>query len=121
MPEKLLCATADLSDTTAKIFEIEGVEIGVIRHNDTVVAYRNICPHQGGPVCEGLKMPRVCDELDEQKRSVRQSFDTTEMHFVCPWHGWEFKIETGEAIGDPKIRLSRYKVIERDAQIYVEV
>lgn len=121
MPQKLLCAASDLSDTTAKIFEIDGVEIGVIRHKDQVVAYRNICPHQGGPVCEGLKMPKVCVEFDEKRRPLRQNFDTNELHFVCPWHGWEFRIETGEAVGDPKIRLSRYKVVERDAQIYVEV
>ncbi|ATG48558.1 ferredoxin [Celeribacter ethanolicus] len=121
MPEKLLCASSDVSETTAKICELEGVEIGVIRHKGTVVAYRNVCPHQGGPVCEGLKMPKVCVEFDEERRPLKQSFDTDEMHFVCPWHGWEFKIETGEALGDPKIRLNRYKVIERDENIYVEV
>ena len=60
MPEKLLCASSDISETTAKICELEGVEIGVIRHKGTVVAYRNVCPHQGGPVCEGLKMPTKC-------------------------------------------------------------
>jgi len=121
MAERLLCASSELSETTAKIFEIDSVEIGVIRHNDKVVAYRNVCPHQGGPVCEELKMPKVCVEFDDQQRALRQVFDTTELHFVCPWHGWEFKIETGEAVGDPKIRLSRYKATEREGNVYVEV
>ena len=121
MPEKLLCASSDLSDSIAKICEIEGIEIGVIRHKGDVVAYKNVCPHQGGPVCEGLKMPRVCVEFDDQKRVLRQNFDENEMHFVCPWHGWEFKMETGEAVGDSKIRLKRYKVIERNGEVYVEI
>lgn len=121
MSERLLCASSELSETVAKIFEIEGVEIGVIRHKDDVFAYLNICPHQGGPVCEGLKMPKVCVELDELKRPIRQNFDTGEMHLVCPWHGWEFKIETGEAAGDPNIRLRRFKTVERDENVYVEI
>jgi nitrite reductase/ring-hydroxylating ferredoxin subunit len=121
MAEKLLCTASDISETTAKICEVEGVEIGVIRHKGAIVAYRNICPHQGGPVCEGLRMPRICVEFDDQRRPLRQNFDTAEMHFVCPWHGWEFRIETGEAVGDPKIRLGRYKVVERDENVYVEI
>jgi len=121
MSERLLCASSELSELTTKIFEVEGVEIGVIRHKDKVFAYQNVCPHQGGPVCEGLKMPKVCVELDEEMRTVRQNFDTSEMHFVCPWHGWEFKIETGEAAGDSKIRLRRFKVTEREENVYVEV
>ncbi|MET4104056.1 MAG: Rieske (2Fe-2S) protein [Roseovarius sp.] len=121
MPEKLLCASSDLSDTTVKICEVDGVEIGIIRHNGDVVAYKNVCPHQGGPVCEGLRMPRVCVEFDDQQRALQQNFDESEMHFVCPWHGWEFKMETGEAVGDPKIRLKRYKVTERDGEVYVEI
>ena len=120
MPEKLLCAASDLSETTAKICEVDGVEIGVIRHKGEVVAYKNVCPHQGGPVCEGLKMPQVCVELDEQ-RALRQIFNENEMHLVCPWHGWEFKMSTGESVGDPNIRLKRYKVIEKEGCIYVEV
>ena len=75
MPEKLLCASSDLSDTTVKICEVDGVEIGIIRHNGDVVAYKNVCPHQGGPVCEGLRMPRVCVEFDDQQRALQQNFD----------------------------------------------
>lgn len=121
MAETLLCALSELSDENAKVYEVKGIEIGVIRHEGQVVAYRNICPHQGGPVCEGLRMPKVCVEIDDQKRELRQYFDKSEMHFVCPWHGWEFKIETGEAVADSKIRLIQYKVIERDDSIYVEI
>jgi nitrite reductase/ring-hydroxylating ferredoxin subunit len=121
MPERLLCTVSDLSDKTAKICEVDGIEIGVIRHKGDIVAYKNVCPHQGGPVCEGLKMPQVCVELDDQQRTLRQTFNEDELHFVCPWHGWEFKIATGEAVGDPKYKMKRYNVVERGGEVYVEV
>jgi nitrite reductase/ring-hydroxylating ferredoxin subunit len=35
----------------------------VIRHREKYYAYRNLCPHQGGPACEGLRMPQVVDQI----------------------------------------------------------
>lgn len=60
-------------------------------------------------------------ELDDQQRTLRQTFNEDELHFVCPWHGWEFKIATGEAVGDPKYKMKRYNVVERGGEVYVEV
>jgi nitrite reductase/ring-hydroxylating ferredoxin subunit len=41
------------------------------------------------------------------------------MHIVCPWHGYEYKLETGECAADKKLKLRRYEVIERDGGVYV--
>jgi nitrite reductase/ring-hydroxylating ferredoxin subunit len=33
----------------------------------------------------------------------------------CAWHGWEFDIETGQALADPRVRARTYRVtIEHD-------
>ena len=121
MAETLLFDADELVDGDVRIVQIAGVEIGVYRHGGRYFAYRNICPHQGGPVCEGVRMPKVRIELDEERRFRRHGFDQGEMHIVCPWHGWEFRLETGEAAGDPKLRLRRYEVVERDGGVYVNL
>jgi nitrite reductase/ring-hydroxylating ferredoxin subunit len=46
---------------------------------------------------------------------------TDDLHIVCPWHGWEFNVETGRCAGDGKHALRRYRVIERNDEIYVVV
>lgn len=121
MPATQLLHTNDLAEGDVRIVQVNGVEIGVYRHDGRYFAYKNVCPHQGGPVCEGVRMPKVRIELDEERRFRRHDFDGGEMHIVCPWHGWEFRLETGEAAGDPRIRLKRYEVFERDGALYVEL
>lgn len=121
MRETLLFDKAELADGDVKIVQANGVEIGVFRQDDRYYAYKNICPHQGGPVCEGMRIPKVRIELDAERRFRRHHFDGGEMHIVCPWHGWEFKLETGQAAGDPSIRLKRYEVVERDGSLYVAI
>ena len=39
----------------------------------------------------------------------------------CPWHGWEFDLETGDMVADRKFRLRKYDVVEKDDGIYVVV
>lgn len=97
------------------------VEIGVFRHGEGYVAYRNLCPHQGGPACEGVVIPRVVAVLDPDKSFRRSAFDVSDMHFVCPWHGYEYRIATGECVGDERLRLKPYPVTEHDGHLYVTV
>ncbi len=68
-------------------------------------AYRNVCPHAGGPVCQG--------------RISRTSLPSKVYEYVygmegrilrCPWHGWEFDLATGGHIVDPETRLKEIRV-----------
>ena len=42
-------------------------------------------------------------------------------NIVCPWHGWEFDIESGRHCGDPKYRLRPVDVKVRDNRVYVSI
>lgn len=121
MAEVLAFEKDQLREGDVRIVTHGSVEIGVFRENGRYYAYRNVCPHQGGPVCEGMRIPKVETELHPNKAFKRNNFNLDEMHFVCPWHGWEYKLETGECVGDPTIRLQRFEVSERDGKIYVDV
>jgi nitrite reductase/ring-hydroxylating ferredoxin subunit len=47
--------------------------------------------------------------------------DESRPHLVCPWHGWEYDLGTGEFSGDRRLRLRGFEVqIDRD-QVYVAV
>ena len=83
-----------------------------------LTAYENYCPHDGGPVCQGKVIPRVEEELasDQTSRGLRFS---DRRNIVCPWHGWEFDIETGRHCGDPKYRLRPVNVRVEDNRVYV--
>jgi nitrite reductase/ring-hydroxylating ferredoxin subunit len=48
-------------------------------------------------------------------------FDETDMHIVCPWHGWEFHLKDGCHVIDNRHRLQKYDVIEKGGEIYVSV
>ncbi len=119
--EVFVAALADLADRERRVIEVHGVEIGVFRLGDTVVAYRNRCPHQGGPVCQGRLMPKVEEPLAADGSALGLRFSEDVVHLVCPWHGYEFVLSSGEHPGAPDLRLRRYRTELRDGQVYVHV
>lgn len=121
MAEVFVCASEEIGEGHARIVEYGELEFGVIRHNGQFYAYRNVCPHQGGPACEGLLMPRVVDCLRGDGSYAGQAFDEADMHIVCPWHGYEFHLKTGEHVANNNVRLQKFAVTEREGKIYVTV
>jgi nitrite reductase/ring-hydroxylating ferredoxin subunit len=121
MVDVLVCREDEIADGGVRLVKAGAVEIGVIRHKGAYYAYRNLCPHQGGPVCEGLKLPQVVDKIGERGVYLGQSFDESDMHIVCPWHGYEFHLADGCHVIDRRLRLKKYDVVQRDGAIYVSV
>jgi nitrite reductase/ring-hydroxylating ferredoxin subunit len=39
----------------------------------------------------------------------------------CPWHGWEFNLESGAPLCGGKERLTLYPVTVRDNAVFVEL
>jgi nitrite reductase (NADH) small subunit len=119
MAEILVCRKGELADGAVRIVSSGELEVGVFRHAGEYRAYRNLCPHQGGPACEGIRLPKVVAVIAADKTFHGQAYDESEMHFICPWHGYEYRLDTGECVGDPNLRLRRYDVIEREGMVYV--
>src|SRR5215472_10792935 len=101
MADLFVCKEGEIKDGEVRIVAARDVEVGVFRHAGKYYAYRNHCVHQGGPACEGVILPKVEDVYGPDKTLLGQTFNESEMHFVCPWHGYEYKIETGECVPDP--------------------
>ncbi|MBK0870488.1 MAG: Rieske (2Fe-2S) protein [Saccharopolyspora sp.] len=103
------------------VVDIAGTTIGLFRFQGVLHAYENVCPHQGGPVCQGRLVSRVTEKLDADKRSRGLDFDTEDLHIVCPWHGFEYSLATGSHPGRPQIKLRAFDVEEAEGTIYVHV
>jgi nitrite reductase/ring-hydroxylating ferredoxin subunit len=39
----------------------------------------------------------------------------------CAWHGWEFEIETGRSLADPKVQAKTFPVTVEDGEILVHI
>jgi nitrite reductase/ring-hydroxylating ferredoxin subunit len=119
MTEVPVGKAASFEDGSRRIVFHGDIEIGVFRWDGKFYAYENLCAHQGGPACEGVLMHQVEDVLASDRTFVRQKFSDTDVHFVCPWHGYEYDLTTGECVADRRLKLRSYPVVERSGEVFV--
>jgi nitrite reductase/ring-hydroxylating ferredoxin subunit len=113
----VVCRLDELQPGQRRIVSIGGRQIGVIRTETAIYAIRNVCPHQGAELCRGgvsgTMLPSPAHEyvVGLHDRVLR-----------CPWHGWEFDMETGKSVFDPdNVRVRTYPVTVEDGSIVIEV
>ena len=100
MREVHVASVADFVAKDRKIVKAEGLSIGVFFVDGQWHALHNSCLHRGGSVCKGPLENGI---------------------LTCPWHGYEYKLETGELLLDPNARLHRFPVEIRDGEVYLRV
>ena len=71
-----VCAVSDIPEKRARIVCAAGERIAVFKYDGRLSAISNVCQHQNGPLGEG-KIVGGC--------------------VVCPWHGYEYRPDTGAA------------------------
>lgn len=91
---------SELALGTAKKIEIEGKEIALFNVDGNFLAIDDTCPHRGGPLSEGFVETGV---------------------LTCPWHGWQFQLETGECITNPSVCQTKYPVKVEGEDILISV
>ena len=119
MTEIFVAKKSQFGEGDRRIVQTAKGDVGVFHHGGVFYAYSNTCVHSGGPACEGVLIPKVVDIIADDRTYQGQTFDDSEMHFVCPWHGWEYDMKTGQAIGDRRMRLRKYEVVERGDDVFV--
>jgi len=113
--------SSDVAEQGRLVVDIGGHTVGIFRVKGQLYAYENTCPHQGGPVCQGLIIPAVREVVDAHQVSTGYAFDEGEMRIVCPWHGYEFSIQTGSHPAKAGIRLKSFPVSEENGVVYVSI
>lgn len=105
----------DIAPGTSKSFRVAGREICVINSGGRFYALRNACPHRGAPLCAGtvggtLLASRPYEYVYGHEGSVIR----------CPWHGYEFDLESGNAVVRATgLRVKTYPVRTSDGSILV--
>jgi nitrite reductase (NADH) small subunit len=110
-----VCLATELTPGTLKLVEVNGTEIGIAKVGDQVVAYRNVCPHQGAPICRGrvggTTLPSAPGEYVYGK-------DGLVLH--CPWHGWQFDLVSGMALSHAQSLAPVKAQIDKDmVSVYI--
>ena len=103
MQEVEIGKLADIADGDYQVFAVDKLEVGIFRTGSKVLAYENVCPHAGGPVCQGKIFNQVEEVITPDKKSAGLRFGK-QRHIVCPWHGYEFDLATGCHPGDPSMQ-----------------
>jgi nitrite reductase (NADH) small subunit len=119
MPEINVGPASAFADPGRKLIESGGVEIGVFKLGGEFFAYENVCPHIGGPACQGKIIAKVEEVVAEDRTSKGLEFSKTKINVVCPWHGFEFDIRTGRHPGNARYRLKPIKVRVEGADVIV--
>lgn len=92
------CSVAELPHNSQKIVQNGVHKVALFNYNNKITAIANACLHKAGPLGLGL---------------VENKYDG--MYVTCPWHGWEYNIETGSAPPGYKDQQAVYEVkIEGD-------
>lgn len=97
--------------------EVDGLAVVVVRTPDgDVRVLRDRCSHEGARLSRGRLLHKVSGDkvgayvLSEDEFVVR-----------CPWHGYEFDLETGHCIADARrARVRVYDVTVEDGVVYIE-
>lgn len=73
----------------AREFPVENRMICVANENGKFSALDNVCAHRGGPLGQGV---------------VDAGF------MVCPWHGWQFNLQTGKSEQNATLGVEVYEL-----------
>jgi nitrite reductase (NADH) small subunit len=109
---------SDFSVGQFKLVEVGNRQIGItLLKNGDIRAVNNYCPHKGAPICVGLvsgtSLPCNPGEL---------IYGRDGEVLVCPWHGYEFDLVTGnEMFRERPLKLRMYPAAEHDGEIIVTI
>jgi nitrite reductase (NADH) small subunit len=73
------------------------------------------CLHQGASLAGG----RLLADVDGERPGEYRLVEGREV-IKCPWHGYEYDLENGCALFDPRRRLRTFDVSERDGRVVIE-
>ena len=110
---------SDFPDNSHRVVEVNGRQLGVFHIKGKLYALPNICPHMTGPVCEA-KIVTGSLRTDESTDWKPEWVYDGEV-VVCPWHGLEYHVPTGQCLAYEHIRIRRYKMTTEGDRVVVEI
>ena len=92
------CAVADIPENRAKVVRCAGERVAIFKYDGKLSAVSSVCQHQNGPLGEG----RILDGC-----------------ITCPWHGYQYKPETGASPAPFTEKVPTFEVAVRNGRVWV--
>jgi 3-phenylpropionate/trans-cinnamate dioxygenase ferredoxin subunit len=108
----------ELGEGEGMIVNVQNRSIGIFKVDGRFYGLMNRCPHMGGELCKG----HLVGELTS-KGPGDFTYNPATTLLMCPWHGWEYDVRTGQSYLNPKTARARpYKVqVEHGNELTVEL
>ena len=117
MTRHRICNIDQLPEGSRALRQItDRMSVGVFHIDGRVVAFRNHCPHNGAPVCEGTLSGTVLCNGEFERHLAHEG-----RILRCPWHAWEFLLPEGVTLTQPPYRLLSHPVVIEDGEVFVEL
>jgi 3-phenylpropionate/trans-cinnamate dioxygenase ferredoxin subunit len=116
MSKHVVATVAEIPPGQRKLVTVRGRSIAVFNLDGEFFGLFNRCPHQGGPMCEG-----ILTGLIESDEPGRYKYSRKGEIIRCPWHGWEFDVRTGQSYCEAeRIQVRSYPVEVAEGQHVVQ-
>lgn len=99
---------ADFPEGHHEVVVVGSRQLGVFNIKGKLYALPNICPHQTGPVCEAKMLTGSLMADADTDYKPQWVYDNEVV--VCPWHGLEYYVPTGQCLAYEHIKIRRYRV-----------
>lgn len=93
-----VCTLGEINDDRAKMVLVDDQNIAIFKYDGKLSAVNNVCRHQNGPLGEG----KIVDGC-----------------ITCPWHGYQYLPENGQAPPPFTEKLETYDVKLVNDTVYV--
>jgi len=119
--DHVVCEAEELEEGERILVQLKGREIGVFNLGGELRAYTNWCAHQSGPVCEGNVTGTWEGTFDRDSLATSLEYCREGEILNCPWHGWEYDLESGDCLSRRGVRLPSHPVEIRDGEVVVSL
>lgn len=110
---------SDFPEGSHKVVKVGGRQIGIFNIKGEFYGLPNVCPHQTGPLCEAKITTGTL--IANKETGWKSEWIHDKEIIVCPWHGLEYHVPTGQSMAYKNIRLRRYEVIVEDDKVKVRL
>jgi 3-phenylpropionate/trans-cinnamate dioxygenase ferredoxin subunit len=90
--------------------------VALVRWRGNVFACRDVCPHQSTSFRHGRVLSPI-QGTDPREIAIEDDRPV----LTCPWHKFEFELQTGRCISDPYFRIRVYHASVADGVVYVDL
>jgi nitrite reductase/ring-hydroxylating ferredoxin subunit len=107
MAKYVVANASEITPGQRKIVEIEGRNVGVFNVDGKYYALLDRCPHAGARLCS---FGSISGSAEAEAPDTAISYKPG-VFLKCPWHQWEFSLDTGQSYFDSgSMRVRKYNV-----------